>query len=154
MPVRKFCGVLAASTLLILLLGGCVFLITALTADFSATPTVGAAGFTVQFTEIITINPPNAPITSRVWDFGDGTTSSEANPTHTYATAGIYTVSLTVTAGVGNAAVTDSETKADYIKVASAGGYVPPPPGGTGSAADINTAIDNAGPNGLDRCTE
>lgn len=36
-------------------------------------------------------------ITSVVWDFGDGTTSTELNPTHVYATAGDYTVSVTVT---------------------------------------------------------
>ena len=34
---------------------------------------------------------------SYLWDFGDGTTSTEANPEHTYATPGDYTVSLTVT---------------------------------------------------------
>ncbi len=31
------------------------------------------------------------------WDFGDGETSTEANPVHTYATTGSYTISLTVT---------------------------------------------------------
>ncbi len=35
--------------------------------------------------------------TSWAWDFGDGGTSSDRNPTHTYAVAGDYTVSLTVT---------------------------------------------------------
>ncbi|RMF00146.1 MAG: PKD domain-containing protein, partial [Bacteroidetes bacterium] len=34
--------------------------------------------------------------TAYVWDFGDGTTSTQVNPLHTYAVAGIYTVSLTV----------------------------------------------------------
>lgn len=32
-----------------------------------------------------------------LWDFGDGTTSLEQNPTHTYQNAGTYTVELTVT---------------------------------------------------------
>jgi VCBS repeat-containing protein len=36
-------------------------------------------------------------IVSYDWQFGDGTTSSGANPSHTYAEAGLYTVSLTVT---------------------------------------------------------
>ncbi len=35
-------------------------------------------------------------ITGYSWSFGDGTTSTEQNPTHTYASAGIYTISLTV----------------------------------------------------------
>lgn len=38
----------------------------------------------------------SAPITY-AWDFGDGATSAEANPTHTYAEPGNYTVTLTVT---------------------------------------------------------
>lgn len=36
---------------------------------------------------------------SYLWDFGDGTTSTEANPIHAYANAGTFEVSLTVTAG-------------------------------------------------------
>lgn len=38
-----------------------------------------------------------SPIISWTWDFGDGTTSMERNPTHTYATPGTYTVTETVT---------------------------------------------------------
>jgi len=37
------------------------------------------------------------PITNILWDFGDGNTSTLENPSHTYATAGDYTVSVTVT---------------------------------------------------------
>ncbi|RNC87061.1 MAG: PKD domain-containing protein [Winogradskyella sp.] len=33
---------------------------------------------------------------SLTWDFGDGTTSEDENPTHTYTSAGIYTIELTV----------------------------------------------------------
>ncbi|MCP3940571.1 MAG: PKD domain-containing protein [Desulfobacteraceae bacterium] len=36
-------------------------------------------------------------ITQWVWDFGDGNSSTQQNPSHTYATAGTYTVSLAVT---------------------------------------------------------
>ena len=36
-------------------------------------------------------------IASRSWDFGDGATSTETNPGHTYASGGTYTVKLTVT---------------------------------------------------------
>ena len=36
-------------------------------------------------------------ITSWAWDFGDGNTSDEQNPTHTYAEPGFYTVTLTIT---------------------------------------------------------
>jgi gliding motility-associated-like protein len=40
---------------------------------------------------------------SLVWDFGDGNTSTDENPVHTYANAGNYDVSLTVTTGTDNA---------------------------------------------------
>ncbi|MFX1451179.1 MAG: PKD domain-containing protein [Promethearchaeota archaeon] len=55
----------------------------------------------------------NAP-TSYYWDFGDGDTSIEQNPTHQYTTCGTYNVSLNVTDTDGNV---DIETKLDYIEV-------------------------------------
>ncbi len=42
-------------------------------------------------------NDSDGNIISYLWDFGDGSTSSQANPTHTYSTANVYNVSLTVT---------------------------------------------------------
>jgi len=36
------------------------------------------------------------------WDFGDGATSAERNPTHTYTTVGDYTATLTATDQRGN----------------------------------------------------
>ncbi|MFT3883975.1 MAG: PKD domain-containing protein [Flavobacteriales bacterium] len=40
--------------------------------------------------------------TSYSWEFGDGTTSDETSPTHTYATAGTYNVCLTATSDCGS----------------------------------------------------
>jgi PKD repeat protein len=40
---------------------------------------------------------PDGTITGRYWDFGDGTSSTDSNPSHTYSAAGNYTVTLTVT---------------------------------------------------------
>ena len=50
---------------------------------------------------------PDGTLTSWLWDFGDGTTSSEQHPTHTYAEKGTYTVQLSVTDDDGH---TDIET--------------------------------------------
>ncbi|RYY00358.1 MAG: PKD domain-containing protein, partial [Gammaproteobacteria bacterium] len=40
-------------------------------------------------------------VTSYLWDFGDGNTSTQATPSHTYPNQGNYTVSLTVTTSTG-----------------------------------------------------
>jgi PKD repeat protein len=48
------------------------------------------------------------------WDFGDGNTSSEQDPTHLYANAGLYDVTLTVYEADGDS---DSEIKIEYINV-------------------------------------
>lgn len=47
------------------------------------------------------------------WDFGDGTTSAETTPTHTYLSTGLFTVSLTVTKGN----CTQTKTVSAYISV-------------------------------------
>ncbi|MDG6257090.1 MAG: PKD domain-containing protein [Methanomicrobiaceae archaeon] len=81
------------------------------TAAFTADVTSGDAPLTVRFTDAST---GDAPL-SWSWDFdNDGIIdSTEQNPTFTYATAGTYTVSLTVT----NIAGSDSEVKEGYIIV-------------------------------------
>jgi len=53
-------------------------------------------------------------VTSYFWEFGDGGTSTEEDPTHTYTTPGLFTVSLTVTDADGN---TSTEIKENLIKV-------------------------------------
>ena len=79
-------------------------------ADFSANPTGGPFPLTVSFADQST-----GSNTSWDWDFGDGSTSTMQNPSHTYTDPGTYTVSLTVTGPEGS----DTNTKADYIKVRS-----------------------------------
>ena len=79
-------------------------------ADFLANPTRGPAPLTASFTDQST-----GSITSWKWDFGDGSTSTMQNPSHTYTDPGNYTVSLTVT----GPEYSDTNTKADYIKVLS-----------------------------------
>lgn len=52
-------------------------------------------GLRCDFTD--TSYDANGSITGRGWDFGDGQTSTNQHPTHTYGEEGAYTVSLTVT---------------------------------------------------------
>ena len=77
-------------------------------ADFSGSPTSGSAPLTVTFTD-----NSSGSITSRLWDFGDGSTSTSTNPNHTYSSNGIYTVKLTITGPGGS----HTETKQNYINV-------------------------------------
>jgi len=60
-------------------------------AWFTASPMMGHGPLTVRFTD----RSMGTPI-GWEWDFGDGNTSSERNPGHTYATTGKYTPTLTV----------------------------------------------------------
>ncbi len=76
--------------------------------DFTADTTSGIEPLTVAFTATNT----GGQVDSWAWDFGDGATSAEQNPMHTY-TDGTYTVSLTAT-GPDYA---DTETKTNYISV-------------------------------------
>jgi formylglycine-generating enzyme required for sulfatase activity len=80
-------------------------------AAFSANLTSGTAPLTVAFTD--TSLAGSSTITGWMWSFGDGLTSSVRNPQHTYATAGAYDVSLTVTSNSGS----DTELKPDFISV-------------------------------------
>lgn len=61
--------------------------------------------------------PSSKNVTSWLWSFGDGTTSTEQNPVKIYQAGGAYSVSLTV----GNGSTTDTETKLNYISVTGGG---------------------------------
>ena len=79
-------------------------------ASFTGSPISGETPLTVNFTD-----ESSGSITEWSWGFGDGGSSTQQNPSHTYGTAGIYTVGLTVTGPGGS----DTITKADYINVTS-----------------------------------
>ena len=64
------------------------------TASFNSAP---VSGHTIQFSDTSSGTP-----TSWLWDFGDGSTSTQQNPSHTYAAAGNYSVKLTVTNAGGS----------------------------------------------------
>ncbi|HQW04212.1 MAG TPA: PKD domain-containing protein [Saprospiraceae bacterium] len=61
-------------------------------------------GFTADVAEkVATFTNNSYDATSYNWNFGDGNTSAEANPVHTYVNPGVYTVTLTGTKGSGSA---------------------------------------------------
>lgn len=73
-------------------------------------------------------NDTDGSISSYSWDFGDGSTSSVANPNHTYSATGTYNVSLTVTDNGGlsatdSATATISATGPDYCASTGGGTY-------------------------------
>jgi PKD repeat protein len=69
-------------------------------ADFSANTTTGPAPLAVQFTD----GSGKAPY-HWWWQFGDGASSTERDPVHTYERTGAYTVNLTVWTSLGTATV-------------------------------------------------
>jgi PKD repeat protein len=67
------------------------------TASPTATPNMGAAPLKVQFKA--NAADPDGDLLTYAWTFGDGGTSTEPDPAHTYATAGTFPVVLTVSDG-------------------------------------------------------
>ncbi len=85
-------------------------------AEFNANITSGTSPLSVQFTDMSAGSP-----TAWSWSFGDGYTSAEQSPVHTYSSEGSYQVNLTVSNEVG----TDTREKEGYITVTST---LPKPP--------------------------
>ncbi|MDD5188203.1 MAG: PKD domain-containing protein [Methanoregula sp.] len=82
--------------------------------NFRGTPTSGTAPLTVTFTDASANNP-----TGWNWNFGDGSTinATDQHPVHTYASAGIYNVSLNAT----NSGGSNMTTSTGYITVYASG---------------------------------
>ncbi|GAB4309183.1 MAG: hypothetical protein Kow0097_10130 [Candidatus Bipolaricaulota bacterium] len=70
------------------------------TVNFTFAPASPMAGQEIAFTPQIT-DPADLKPYTYAWDFGDGATSAEEKPKHTYAAAGTFTVKLTVTNKIG-----------------------------------------------------
>jgi len=105
-------------------------------AAFGSSTVTGGLPLTVNFTDQSTNNP-----TSWLWQFGDGSTSNQRNPSHTYTQLGNFTVQLQVT----NAYGTDTELKIDFITVttgAGGGGDGEPCPGSP-TMTDIDGNVYN-----------
>jgi PKD repeat protein len=81
-------------------------------ANFTASTTSDMPPLSVAFTDTSTGSPA-----SWSWDFGDGATSANRNPVHTYNDIGSYTVNLTVTNPYGS----DTISRWHYIRVLNGG---------------------------------
>nr|WP_232308773.1 PKD domain-containing protein [Methanosarcina lacustris] len=92
--------------------------------NFWGTPRSGNAPLSVTFKDITTGAP-----TAWNWDFGDGTTSTDQNPTHIYSAAGNYVIKLTASNAAGSTVL----SKYNYITV-------------TGTAAQTPVAAFSASP--------
>jgi PKD repeat protein len=98
-------------------------------ADFSASPLSGGVPLTTTFTDL------SQAASSWDWDFGDGGSSTEENPTYTYNAMGTYTVSLTAANEFGS----DTMTKTNYITVTA-----PQPPIADFVASATDITIGNS----------
>jgi len=108
-------------------------------ADFDYNPGSPQTGQPVQFSDASTDPDGAGDLVSWSWDFGDGTTSTSQNPTHTYSDAVTFTVRLQVTDSAGQ-----TGTVVKNVTVSSA------PSGGSDSVAAAVAALvpnDPAGPN-------
>ena len=114
-------------------------------AAFSADDTTPSIGQTVTFTDV------SVNATHWQWDFGDGSSSTDQNPTYVYNTSGTFTVKLTATNGIGS----DDEEKVNYITVSTVTASCPVnlhtmfnvTGDGTDESAKIQAAFDYAGIN-------
>ena len=103
-------------------------------------PYIGTVGIPVSFSSAGSTDS-DGTIASYAWDFGDGSTSTLANPSHTYASAIAFTVSLTVTDDGG---LTGSDSTTATIAAAN----VAPVANDNSYATDEDTLL-NVGPPGV-----
>jgi RHS repeat-associated protein len=109
-----------------------------LRAHFTSTPSRAASPSTVSFTDA------SAGAVSWLWNFGDGTTSTLQNPTHSYPVAGSYNVRLTVTGATGQQNVSTVNAAFGGTRLVSQGARVLADPDfGTTFTGDRAAIVDN-----------
>ncbi|WP_041840897.1 ThuA domain-containing protein [Actinoplanes friuliensis] len=99
------------------------------------TPAPAASSVAVQNKPLtIAFNGTRSGGVSYRWEFGDGGTSTEANPRHTYARTGKYTAKLTITYANGETAT---------VQTAVTAGCTTPDTRSTVFVDDVNTGVEN-----------
>jgi glucose/arabinose dehydrogenase/PKD repeat protein len=109
-------------------------------AQASANPTTGPTPLVVNFSSAGSSDPEGQPLTY-AWNFGDNTTSTAANPTHTYTTPGPYQARLTVSDGVNSTISAPLSISAGSRPTAT---ILSPTDGATFKAGDVITFSGSA----------
>ncbi|MGD2147546.1 MAG: PKD domain-containing protein [Anaerolineae bacterium] len=112
-------------------------------AYFTANPTSGVVPLTVAFA-----NSSGGDYADSTWDFGDGVTSTQHSPTHTYSLSGVFSVTLSVSGLDGE----DALTRANYIGVYDAvqADFTASP---TSGVAPLTVDFHNLSAGDFDSCT-
>lgn len=104
-----------------------------------------ADGLSAAFSGESSVVFDGATTTAYEWDFGDGVTSTEAAPVHTYAAAGTYSVTLVVTDSAGaRSAITSQDVTVEHA--APTAEFV-------ASIAERSVSVDAAGSHASDNAT-
>lgn len=115
-------------------------------ADFSTDKTIACQPAVIKFTDKST--PGAGSIASYAWDFGDGNTSNQASPTHSYTNLGFYNVNLTVTSTTG---CSNSIGRYNYIRVVSGvtADFIVPPSTSCKAPFPVTLSNQTSGPGSI-----
>ncbi|MBN2225836.1 MAG: C10 family peptidase [candidate division Zixibacteria bacterium] len=105
---------------------------------FYADTIIGTAPLDIAFT-----SSSDRTVKNWSWEFGDGTTSETQNPVHTYDTAGMYNVSLTMDYGNDE---TRGDTRTDYIYVLADSLWIADASGDAGGTVEVVISARNDAP--------
>ncbi len=109
------------------------------TVDFSVTKDALTANFTSNASDV------DGTVVSYLWNFGDGQTSTEANPTHTYGAEGTFTVTLIVTDNKGGQGVYSSPVSVELPNVAPVADFHSTVAAGSKTVQFTSDSTDNDG---------
>src|SRR5438105_2640578 len=113
------------------------------TVALAVTPTSGIAPVTVTASTAGS-TAPNGSIASTSINFGDGATVNSASASHTYSTAGTFTITASITDNIG-----DTSSKTASVTVGTAGVTVASPIPGAALNANVHVVASAASGNGI-----